>query len=124
VHLRRLGPHPDIVAIEGDIQHADPDRAPLDPPDLGGQASRQVIAACRDADEHHALGTLVALEDLVRDARDRAPDLGLVHDPRLGHQGAPAEGLERRTPGRARGRASWSAGTRPHAPFPASLDRT
>ena len=44
----------------------------LDRGDLGGQPLGDVDAARADADEHQAVGSLVALEDLVRDA-GRAP---------------------------------------------------
>jgi hypothetical protein len=48
---------------------------PLDAFDLGRETSREMVAAVRDADEHEVRGTLVALDDLVGDARQRSPDV-------------------------------------------------
>ena len=82
----------------------------------------QVVTPRGDPDQHDALGALVALEDLVRDARGRSADLRLVHEPgdrlaRLrGHHENGRPGPDGPTPMLVR----VSVG----APFPASRDRT
>jgi len=100
VDLGRFGPHPDVVPVERDVERADEKLHALDALDLAGEPPREVVAPGRDPDQHDALGTVVALEDLVRDARDRPPDLALVQQLGGAHQNE--------TPRRLRGRAPMS----------------
>ena len=75
---RRLArAHVDVVAVEGDVELAEGEllaRALLDQP---AQTLRDRDAARVDADERDRVEILVALDDLVRDARERPAD-GLV----------------------------------------------
>ena len=75
---RRLArAHVHVVAVEGDVDLAEGEllaRALLDEP---AEALRDRHAARVDADERDRVEVLVALDDLVRDARERPAD-GLV----------------------------------------------
>ena len=53
-----------------------------DPLELGRNAARQRHAALADADERQVVDAAVALEDLVRDARERARHAIGIHDDR------------------------------------------
>ena len=99
VDLGRLGPHADVVAVERDVEDADGQPHALDPLDLAGEPPGEVVPAGGDPDEREALGALVPLEDLVRDPRDGAADLLLLHQAR-GHERPPGE---RRAGWRGRG---------------------
>ena len=79
--LRGLGPHPDVVPVERDVDDPDPDRHALDAFDLLGQAPGQVVAPGRDPRQHQAAGSLVAFEYLVGDAGDGPADLPAVQQP-------------------------------------------
>src|SRR5439155_2999427 len=111
VHLRRFGPEPDVVAVEGDVQDPHRDVGALDAPDLRGQAPGQVVPPGGDADQGHAGGALVPFQDLVGDAGEGPADLRLVHQAGLRPSGSGARASARRcahyeaTPGRVRGRA-------------------
>ena len=69
----------EVVAIEADVELADGHLRPLDLLDLLGQALGEQIAARHDADERDVARALVGLEDLMRDARQRALDLVCIH---------------------------------------------
>ena len=121
VHLGRLGPQADVIAVEGDVEHAHRHRGALDALDLGGEPGREVVAAVRDAHEHDVIGALVALDDLVGDAGEGAANVvGVEQRARhAGHgpaadTGTPAQGAEQ-----AHGSCVMF-----DAPFPASRDRT
>ena len=68
-----------VVAVEGDVHDAHGQPGTLHALDGVRQHARDGLAAPPDAHQHHAVHALVALNDLVRHARDRAPHLGLVH---------------------------------------------
>jgi hypothetical protein len=81
----RLGPDlGKVVAVERDVEAALRHGLRLELRDLRGDALGQRHAAAAHADEHEVVGALVALDDLVRDARDdaaesfRVDDLGLL----------------------------------------------
>ena len=64
--------HPDVVAMEGDVDAAERN---LNVGEVGDQAAKTVRerdAARVDADERRAVEVGIALDDLVRDARERA----------------------------------------------------
>ena len=74
-----------VVAIEGDVERPDRDRCTLVLLDQRRQPPCERDAAAADADEDERVGAAVALDDLVRDARQRAADLIGVEDGALGH---------------------------------------
>jgi hypothetical protein len=115
VHLGGLGPHADVIPVEGDVEDPHGDLRPFDPGDLGGKAASQVVATGGDPHQSQPVGSLVPFQDLMGDPGDRPPDLTRVQQANGGHH----EGA----PGRRRGRAhTWSSIRVP--PFPASRDRT
>src|SRR3989442_39542 len=59
------------------------DRPTLQLHDLRRQTPRQVVAFGHDPDQDEVAGAVVALHDLVRDARERSADLVRVHNRRL-----------------------------------------
>src|SRR5439155_18165946 len=67
-------------AVEIDVQDPEGKLLPFDPLHLPLQPARQGNAAGADADEHQRPDLAVALDDLVRDARQRAVDLVGVQD--------------------------------------------
>ena len=72
--------HGVVVAVEGDIERAVGDGlALLDPGHLRGEAGGERFAAPENADEHDVLRALIALHDLVGDARQRPAHLARVH---------------------------------------------
>src|SRR3989441_599533 len=80
LHHRVLEAAVQVVAIERDVDHAEGWRhAALDLADRLADALGQVHATRADADQRQLLGALVALEDLVRDADERALDGERVH---------------------------------------------
>src|SRR5439155_18752410 len=127
VDLGSLGPHPDVVAIERDVQGAHGDLDPLDAPDLDGQAPGQVVPPGGDPRQHQPTGALVPLDDLVGDPGDGPADLAGVHQPAPLDEGG-------HSPPRSTGRAgeiqtprAWrgaSPSVKPRLSFPASRDRT
>src|SRR5216683_5514387 len=70
-----------IVAVLADVEGAHGDRRPFELHQAVRQATREVVSFGHHADQHKVAGAAVALEDLVRDARKRAPDLLGVHHP-------------------------------------------
>ena len=78
--LRRIRSHPDVVAVERDVQDPDRHLRPLDPTDLIRQPARQIVATVGDADQHHVCRALVSLQDLVSDPGERPPDVVGLHD--------------------------------------------
>src|SRR5439155_12319854 len=70
----------EVVAVERDVDHAERHRRPaLDLADLLPDTLRKMDAAGADPDQRQLVGSLVALEDLVRDARERTLDRERVH---------------------------------------------
>ena len=69
----------EVVTIEADVQLAQRHLRAFDCLDFVGQALREQVAARDDADEREVVRALVGLEDLMRDARQRALDLVCVH---------------------------------------------
>src|SRR5258706_1100669 len=68
-----------IVALLADVEGADHDRRPFELHEAVGQTAREVVSLGHHADQHKVARAAVALEDLMRDARKRAPDLLGVH---------------------------------------------
>ena len=66
---------PEVVAVQGDVERADRRGLALELADPVGQAAGQVDAAGRDAEQDDVLAAVGALQDLVRDAGQRPPDL-------------------------------------------------
>ena len=64
----------DVVAVEGDVELAEVELEPGALVDQPAQALRERDAAGVDADERDGVEVLVALDDLVRDPRERAVD--------------------------------------------------
>ena len=64
-----------VVAVEADVKLADRDVRALELVDEGGDALGEPDATGLDADEHEAVNAAVALQNLVRDAYQRAPNL-------------------------------------------------
>jgi hypothetical protein len=121
VHLRGLGLHPDVVAVEGDVERPNRHRDAFDALDLGGEPVREVIASVRDAHEHHAVRAFVTLDDLVGDAGEGAADVvGVEQRARHPDTGAVAEPG---TPAQDAGQGPWVE-RHVHIPFPVSRDRT
>ena len=85
LHDRGMRDPRQVVAIEGDVERPDRDRCTLVLLDERRQPSCERDAAAADADEDERVGAAVALDDLVRDARQRAADLIGVEDGALGH---------------------------------------
>jgi hypothetical protein len=77
---RPSGAKPQIVAIEGDVQGADLDGPGLDALDGGRDTPREGEAARGNAEEDEVISAFVALDDLVRNARDGTADIGVVQD--------------------------------------------
>ena len=55
--------------------------------DRGGDPARERDPARVEADEHDVVGAVIALDDLVRDAGQRAAEVGGVEDVRAQHRG-------------------------------------
>ena len=113
----------DVVAVEADVQRAHRRADALDLLDLVGEHRREDRSPAHDADDADALGSLIALDDLVGDAGEGAAHRLLVHDlglePGLFH-GTPFN--KKRCPDRLRaaqdiqlvyGRPSWLRGVSP-----------
>jgi hypothetical protein len=92
---RRLsGANVDVVTVEGDVELAEGDLGPAQLGDAVAQPLGERHTARVDADERDALEVWVALEDLVRDPRQRALDrLGVENG--LGFRGLRAGGVAR-----------------------------
>ena len=106
VDLGRLGPDPDVVPVEGDVQRSDGDGPTLDPADLRRQPPREVVAA--GGDPPRTTPSAPLLRSTISCAMrviDRAPrPRPSASWPASGGPGGHQEG----TPGRACGGASWS----------------
>ena len=63
-----------VVAVEGDVDGAERDLLPAPLLDQRGEPLRERDAAGVDADEREPAEVVVALDDLVRDPRERAPE--------------------------------------------------
>ena len=61
-----------VVAMEGDVDRAERDLLPAPLLDQGGQPLGERDAARMDSDERERAQVVVSLDDLVRDARERA----------------------------------------------------
>ena len=83
---------PQVVAVEGGVHRTDGRGDPGELGDRRGQPPGQHGTAGRDADEHELRGVLGAerrlLDDLVRDARDGAGDVGGAQQLPVGSAGA------------------------------------
>ena len=120
VHLGRLGLQTDVVAVEGDVEHAHRHRGAFDALDLCGETPSEVVAAVGDTHQRDVAGALVTFDDLVGDAGEGTPDVVGVEQ-RAAHEARtrPAErSREMATPPRAceearMGRASFSLPSRP-----------
>ena len=73
----------EVVAIEADVQASQGRLLTFDFGDLVGQTLGQNVAAGDDAHEHNFMRAVVRLQNLVRDARKRSLDLGLIHHDRF-----------------------------------------
>ena len=82
---RLVGNERQVVPVKVDVENAAGDRFLFDGLDGQFEAVGKDNPAGADADQADILNALVALEDLVGDAGDRAPDLLRVHD--LGNGG-------------------------------------
>src|SRR6202012_3015028 len=73
-------PFEDVVAIERDVDGAGGGLELAGVVDEAGQALGERHARGADADEHHVPDGGVALDDLVRDALERANDAGRIEE--------------------------------------------
>jgi hypothetical protein len=73
-----------IVAVQGDVESASPQRLVGDLLEHLGKALGEHVAARTDADQGEVLGAAIPFEDFVRDARQRTAQAIGVHDD--GHQ--------------------------------------
>ena len=74
-------PQPQVVAVHRDVDGAAADADALDLGDGGGDPVGQGHAASGDSQHDQVVRALVALEDLVGDARQRARDVrGVEYD--------------------------------------------
>src|SRR6266851_7313893 len=69
-----------VVAVLAGVDRANRNGVPLQLLELRGEPARQMIASRIHAHQHHLAGAVVALDDLVRDSRQRAADLLCIHD--------------------------------------------
>jgi hypothetical protein len=77
--------HAQVVAVHGDVEGADRDRAAGDLRELVGQPAGQEDTPGGNAEEHHVVGALGAFDDLVGDAGQHPRDVGaLENGPRIG----------------------------------------
>src|SRR2546430_8034080 len=72
-----------VVAVLADVQRADGNRRALELHQAVGQPACEVVALGHDANHHQVAGATVALQDLVRDPGEGAPDLVTVHHRRF-----------------------------------------
>src|SRR4029079_5901797 len=68
-----------VVPVTADVQRAAGDDRALELGQLGREPSRELIALGHDPDQDDVARSVVALEDLVRDARERTADLLRIH---------------------------------------------
>jgi len=76
-------PPAQVVAMAADVECPGRDRTPFELLELGRQALRERIAFRHDTDEDDVFDAAIALDDLVGDSRQGAPDRVGVHDRRL-----------------------------------------
>ena len=69
----------EIIAIEADVERAERYVSSLDLLDLDRKAMSKQIASCEDSHQGDVRGTMVGLENLVRDARERSLNFVRVH---------------------------------------------
>ena len=82
---RSLSPaHLDVVAVEGDVDRAEPDLAAGELGDQVPQSLRERDASRVDADERDSVEVGVALDDLVGDPRQAALDRLAVEENLVG----------------------------------------
>jgi hypothetical protein len=84
----------DVVAVEGDVELAEGDLGAAQLGDPAAQPLSDGYAAGVDADERDLLELGIALDDLVRDPRQRALDRLGIEDS-LGFRGLRAQGALR-----------------------------
>ena len=70
----------DVVAVEGDVDVAERDLGVEQVLDEAVDPAGEHRAAAVDADDREPLGLGVLLDDLVRDAHERAPDVVPIED--------------------------------------------
>ncbi len=80
VQDRRVGAAGDVVAVEADVEVAERDLGVEQLLEQRVQPLGEERSATVDADERRSGIVRVALDDLVRDARERSPDFLLVED--------------------------------------------
>src|SRR6266849_7494336 len=68
-----------VVAMLADVERAHRDRRPLELHQAVRQPAGEVVSLGHDANKHQVACAAIALQDLVRDPRQRAPDLLRVH---------------------------------------------
>ena len=88
--VRDLG---QVVPVVGDVEASDGNLHPLMLADHRRQALRQRHASAVDAHHDEAIGSAVALDDLVRDADQRTPQVVGAHDLAPAHGDDDAIGL-------------------------------
>src|SRR5205085_962437 len=91
----RLGQHraqADVVAIERHVERPHRHVGAVDVLQDSGQPVGDGDASGLEADDHHVVETVVALDDLVGDTHDRPPQVVGVHDLRPGNKNAPERG--------------------------------
>ena len=69
----------EIIAIEADVERAERDFRALDLLDLTRKAMSEQIASGEDSHQGDIRCTMVGLENLVRDARERSLNFVCVH---------------------------------------------
>ena len=69
----------EIIAIEADVERAKRYIGALDLLDLARKAMSEQVASGEDSDQGDVRGTMVGLENLVRDARERSLNFVRVH---------------------------------------------
>ena len=92
--LGQNGPQPDVVAMQGDIDHAHRWAVPFDLLERIGDAFGDGDSPGLEPDDDDSVETLVALEDLVRHALGGPLDVGGRHHLLAGNESAPIRGRE------------------------------
>ena len=110
--LRADGVAHQVVAIQRDVERAGRHRRA--PRDVAAMIAREAPgerhAARADADEREVVDAAVALENLVRDARQRASDAVGIHHDRHGR--LPGQWAAGRRPDRSGGNGRWEGAER------------
>src|SRR6266851_572699 len=68
-----------VVAVLADVERTHRDRRPFELHQAVRQPACEVVPLGHDADQNQVAGAAIALEDLVRDPRQRAADLIRIH---------------------------------------------